>query len=118
MAKTKRTIGVNLEAADLEVLRQVAVRERRSISFLIRDIVHEFLQRQESPKAASTDAASLLLHEIPGAVGLDTGTERGDARLARELLTAAAHLDRLAEQSGELESAQAENVRGEESAKT
>jgi hypothetical protein len=118
MAKTKRTIGINLEAADLDVLRDVAVRERRSISFLIRDIVHEFLQRQESPKAASTAAASLLLHEIPGAVGLETGVESGDARLARELLTAAAHLDRLAEQSGELESAQAENVRGEESAKT
>jgi hypothetical protein len=103
MAKTKRTIGVNLEAADLEVLRGIAARERRSISFLIRDIVHEFLQRRESPREEVVSDPAVLLHEIPSAIGLDTGTERGDVRLARELLTAAAHLDRLAEQPAELQ---------------
>lgn len=100
MAKTKRTIGVNLEGADLEVLREIAVRERRSISFLIRDIVHEFLQRQDTARAATFDPA-ILMQEIPSAIGVDPTTERGDARLARELLTAAAHLDRLNEQSSE-----------------
>ena len=103
MAKTKRTIGVNLEAADLEVLREIAARDRRSISFLIRDIIHEFLQRQSPQEAAPMSDPTLLLHEIPSAIGLDTGTERGDVRLARELLTAAAHPDRLDEQSAELQ---------------
>jgi hypothetical protein len=90
MAKTKRTLGVNIEGEDLDQLRAIAERERRSISFLIREVVHEFLQRHNTGAAATSAPAKSLQPTGPSEAG------GAPSNLARSLFTAAANLDQLA----------------------
>jgi len=90
MGKTKRTIGVNLEGADLELLRGIAARERRSISFILREIVSRYLQCDSGVAAATSSPAATPMPMGPSEAG------GAPSNLARSLFTAAANLDQLA----------------------